>query len=318
MTSDDAYNALILSGLKGVGPSTIEKVLGISSYPLKTTRELCEYAYELRKNSLTVGQFDEARRYADFQVDMASKSDTRILSLLDTEFPKTLMESGVRVAVLYVKGNVQALNIPSVAVIGTRQPTSHGEEITKRITDWMAQQRWAIVSGLALGCDSIAHKQAIESGGKTVAVMAHGLQTISPARNKDLATSILSSDGVLVSEFGFDIKPAPTNFVIRDKTQSALSRGVIMIQSDLVGGSLHASRAAIKDQRPLIVPFPTDKDIAHSESKISANLLLASDDTIGKCNLLKCVPAGLEYVHIVRRREEYDSMLKILSKGLYQ
>ncbi|MDI3374454.1 MULTISPECIES: DNA-processing protein DprA [Pseudomonas] len=318
MTSDDAYNALILSGLKGVGPSTIEKVLGISSYPLKTTLELCEYAYELRKNSLTVEQFDEARRYADFQVDMASKSDTRIISLLDTEFPKTLMESGVRVAVLFVKGNVQALNIPSVAVIGTRQPTSHGEQITKRITDWMVQQGWAIVSGLALGCDSIAHKQAIESGGKTVAVLAHGLQTISPSRNKGLATSILSSDGVLVSEFGFDIKPAPTNFVIRDKTQSALSRGVIMIQSDLVGGSLHASRAAIKDQRPLIVPFPTDKDIAHSESKISANLLLASDDTIGKCNLLKCVPAGLEHVHIVRRREEYDSMLKILSKGLYQ
>lgn len=318
MTSDDAYNALILSGLKGVGPSTIEKVLGLSSYPLKTALELCEYAYELRKNSLTVEQFDEARRYADFQVDMASKNDTRVISLLDAEFPKTLMASGVRLAVLYVKGNVGALNIPSVAVIGTREPTPHGEEITKRITDWMVQQGWAIVSGLALGCDSIAHKQAIESGGKTIAVMAHGLQTISPSRNKDLATSILSSDGALVSEFGFDIKPAPTNFVIRDKTQSALSRGVIMIQSDLVGGSLHASRAAIKDLRPLIVPFPTYKDIAHSESKISANLLLASDDAIGKCNLLKCASAGLENLHIIRRKEEYGRMLEILSRGLSQ
>ncbi|AZE52485.1 Rossmann fold nucleotide-binding protein Smf [Pseudomonas synxantha] len=318
MTSDDAYNALILSGLKGVGPSTIEKVLGLSSYPLKTALELCEYAYELRKNSLTVEQFDEARKYADFQVDMASKNDTRVISLLDAEFPKTLMASGVRLAVLYVKGNVGALNIPSVAVIGTREPTPHGEEITKRITNWMVQQGWAIVSGLALGCDSIAHKQAIESGGKTIAVMAHGLQTISPSRNKDLATSILSSDGALVSEFGFDIKPAPTNFVIRDKTQSALSRGVIMIQSDLVGGSLHASRAAIKDLRPLIVPFPTYKDIAHSESKISANLLLASDDAIGKCNLLKCASAGLENLHIIRRKEEYGRMLEILSRGLSQ
>ncbi|MCQ2995781.1 DNA-protecting protein DprA [Pseudomonas syringae] len=318
MTSDDAYNALILSGLKGVGPSTIEKVLGLSSYPLKTTLELCEYAYELRKNSLTVEQFDDARRYADFQVDMASKNDTRVISLLDAEFPKALVASGVRLVVLYVKGNVDALNIPSVAVIGTREPTPHGEEITKRITDWMVQQGWAIVSGLALGCDSIAHKQAIESGGKTVAVMAHGLQTISPSRNKDLATSILSSDGALVSEFGFDIKPVPTNFVIRDKTQSALSRGVIMIQSDLVGGSLHASRAAIKDQRPLIVPFPTDKDIAHSESKISANLLLASDDAIGKCELLKCVFAGLENLHIIRRKEDYGRMLEILSRSLSQ
>jgi DNA processing protein len=121
-----------------------------------------------------------------------------------------------------------------------------------------------------------------------------------------------------VSEFGFDIKPAPTNFVIRDKTQSALSRGVIMIQSALVGGSLHASRAAIKDQRPLIVPFPTDKDIAHFESKISANLLLASDDAIRKCKLLKCVPAGLENLHIIRRKEEYGRMLEILSRGLSQ
>ncbi|HHM8124454.1 TPA: DNA-processing protein DprA [Pseudomonas aeruginosa] len=318
MTSDDAYNALILSGLKGVGPSTIEKVLGLSSYPLKTALELCEYACELRKSSLTVEQFDQARRYADFQVDMASKNDTRVISLLDAEFPKNLMASGVRLAVLYVKGNIGALNIPSVAVIGTREPTSHGEEITKRITDWMVQQGWAIVSGLALGCDSIAHKQAIESGGKTVAVMAHGLQTISPSRNKDLATSILSSDGALVSEFGFDIKPVPTNFVIRDKTQSALSRGVIMIQSDLLGGSLHASRAAIKDLRPLIVPFPTYKDITNCESKISANLLLASDDDVGKCKLLRCSSTGLENLHIIRRKEEYGGMLEILSRGSSQ
>lgn len=316
MMSDDAYNALILSGLKGVGPSTIEKVLALSSYPLKTVVELCEYASDLRKKSLTSEQFDEARRYADFQIDMASKNDTKIISLLDSEFPRALAISGVRVAVLYVKGNVELLNSPSVAVIGTRQPTLHGEEITKRMTHWMVQQGWAIVSGLALGCDSIAHKQAIKSFGKTVAVMAHGLHTVSPSQNKDLASSILSSGGALVSEFAFDVKPIPTNFVIRDKTQSALSQGVMMIQSDLVGGSLHASRAAIKDRRPLIVPYPTDQDIRNSESKISANLLLASDDVIGKCNLLKCDPTALEKLHIVRRREDYDMMLEVLSRSL--
>ncbi len=316
MISDDAYSALVLSGLKGVGPSTIEKVMNISSYQSKTIYELSEYASTLRKNSLSIEQFDEARRYADFQVDMASKNDTRIICLLDSQYPRALSNSGVRLALLYVKGDVELLNIPSVAVIGTRQPTLHGEEITRRMTQWMVQQDWAILSGLALGCDSIAHEQAIKSHGKTVAVMAHGLHTVSPSQNKNLASSILSSGGVLVSEFGFDVKPIPTNFVIRDKTQSALSRGVIMIQSDLIGGSLHASRAALKDRRPLIVPYPTTLDIRNSESKISANLLLASDDTVGKCNLLKCIPAALENLHVIRQKEDYTMMLEFLSRDL--
>jgi DNA processing protein len=317
MTGDNAYKALVLSGVKGVGPSTIERVMGLASFPSHSLYELCDMAASLRKISLTTELFDVALKYAEFQVEAALRNGTQIICPLDVEYPENLKRSSVRLAVLYVKGEVKILNRPSVAIIGTREPTAHGEEIAKRITRWMVEQKWVVVSGLALGCDSIAHQTAVTSGGQTVAVMAHGLNTVSPAGNKALAASIIDSGGALVSEFGFDVKPSPSNFVVRDKTQSGLSNGVIIIQSDVKGGSLHASRAAIKDHRPLIVPYPTIKDIEALEPKICANLLLADGAFIEKCELLKCDPNALSNICIIKTSADYVDMLKLLYKDLH-
>ncbi|WP_235038312.1 DNA-processing protein DprA [Pseudomonas brassicacearum] len=233
-----------------------------------------------------------------------------IISALDEDYPALLSATKDDPFILFVKGTLSQTPEKSVAIIGTRQPTKHGEMITRRITDFFCGQSWSVVSGLALGCDGIAHRAAIESGGHTVAVLAHGLQTVAPSQHRKLAEEILNSGGALVSEYRFGQGALPTQFVKRDRTQAGLSQGVVMIQSDLKGGSLHASRAALDYDRWLAVPYPTAADEQANEPKIQANLMIANHSAdIDRANLLKCHISRLSKVIVLRAKDDYPQLV---------
>ncbi|MCK6844201.1 DNA-processing protein DprA [Klebsiella pneumoniae] len=209
-----------------------------------------------------------------------------------------------------VGGDTTSYSNHSVAIIGTREPTAHGVQIAQRISRFFAERGSSIVSGLALGCDAIAHETALRCGGHTVAVLAHGLQMISPSKHKDLAERILESGGALVSEYPFGQSVQAQQFVKRDKTQAGLADGVVMIQSDLKGGSLHASRAALEYGRWLAVPYPTDRDRANDEPKIQANLLIADGAPGPKTALLRCRESALSHIVVLRSKEDYQRLLE--------
>lgn len=145
--------------------------------------------------------------------------------------------------------------------------------------------------------------------------MAHGLQTIAPARHKNLAQRILNSGGTLITEYRFGQEPLPTNFVKRDRIQAGLAQGVVMIQSDTSGGSLHASRASVEYGRWLAVPYPTEMDIQRNEPKVQANLLLADGSSQDKVDLLKCQQADLRRLIILRSRDDYGLMIEHQSEA---
>ncbi|PTC17129.1 DNA-processing protein DprA [Pseudomonas baetica] len=313
MLSQNAFLALVLSALKGIGASTINKALSLHN-PNGTIFELCEMASSLRKIPFDASIYDAAMSSAEFQKKAAETNGIEVVSTLDGKYSELLRGSGSAPALLFLQGNSQLLNKKSVAVIGTREPTEHGKIIAQRITEYVVGQGWVIVSGLAIGCDAIAHRQALDSGGGTVAVLAHGLQMIAPRQNQELARDIVSKGGLLVSEFAFGVKASGPNFVIRDKTQAGLSSGVIMIQSDLKGGSLHASRSAIKFGRSLIVPYPTVRDIENAEPKISANLMLSEGDSVARCNLLKATASELSNLMVLKSKFDYPDMLKSLDR----
>lgn len=198
----------------------------------------------------------------------------------------------------------------SVAIIGTREPTAHGKRIAARIAEFFVEHQWSVVSGLALGCDAVAHQATLDAGGHTVAVLAHGHQTIAPARHKKLANDILDAGGALVSEYPFGREIQKQQYVKRDRTQAGMAQGVVMIQSDVVGGSLHASRAALDYKRWLAVPYPTDKDREHQEPKIQANLLIADGADSERAELLHCSTESLSRVLILSSRDDYLAMLE--------
>jgi DNA processing protein len=120
----------------------------------------------------------------------------------------------------------------------------------------LGDRGWSIVSGLALGVDSLSHQAALDSGAHTVAILANGLEAVYPKKNARLAADILSSGGALLSEQPFGTPAIPRNLVQRDRLQSGMSAGTIVMQTDIIGGSMHTVRFTLLQGRLLFTPAP--------------------------------------------------------------
>lgn len=301
---------LTLSMLKGIGPSALKAVINDPSFPNASISELGNRSPKLAKAlEASPDALEKAQEEASRQIELATKAKDWILSPWDDDFPALLLATPDGPFFLYVRGRLSTTPERSVAIIGTREPTEHGKLTAQRITAWCVEQGLSVVSGLALGCDGIAHRQALDSGGHTVAVLAHGLHTIAPSSHRKLAADILENGGALVSEFAYGTPPVGPQFVKRDRTQAGLAQGVVMIQSDLKGGSLHASRASLQYGRWLAVPAPTNRDDTADEPKIQANRLIASTNSEIVRSFLKCRISDLHRITVLRGREDYAHLL---------
>lgn len=300
---------LALSMLKGVGPASLRLALNVANFanaPVEAIARRVPRMASATQASLWTDALDRAER----QVEHAEIAGARILSVLDPEYPPLLKATKDDPVILYVKGSLADKPEQSAAVIGTREPTKHGVMIAERVTQFLVENGWSVVSGLALGLDAVAHEAALNAGGHTVAVMAHGLHTVAPSKHKRLAQEILDKGGALVSEYGFGVDPRPEFFVKRDRIQAGLAQGVVMVQSDVKGGSLHASRAALDYGRWLAVPYPTEADLRNGEPKIQANLLIADGHEGERSALLQAPVSGLNKIMVLRSRDDYVGMLK--------
>lgn len=306
MISPQTLSLLALAMLRGVGPAALKRVAAIERFWEQDTTELCSAVPQLARalESEATAAWAKAKEAADRQLEAAEKHRARILSPLDADYPRLLADTKDDPFLLFVQGLLAKDQEKSVAVIGTREPTLTGQVIAQRIALTFVEQGWSIVSGLALGCDAIAHRTALEAKGHTVAVLAHGLQMISPSRHKGLAAEILDAGGALVSEYFFGQGVQSQQFVKRDRTQAGMAQGVVMIQSDIKGGSLHASRAALDYKRWLAVPYPTPKDVQHGEPKVQGNLVIADGTNEERATLLRCPAPALDRVLILRGRED--------------
>lgn len=309
VASESTLRLLAFSALRGIGPAALKKIASIPRFASTDLRELAEQVPALKKALAIPDAWEGADKVAQEQLREAEADGARIISGVDPDYPRLLLETSDDPFLLFVKGKLAADPEKSVAVIGTREPTTHGERIAGRIAGFFAGHGWSIVSGLAIGCDAIAHKAALELNAHTVAVLAHGLHTIAPTRHKALAQEILDAGGALVTEYRYGQGIQKQQYVKRDRIQAGLAQGVVMVQSDLVGGSLYASRASIEYGRWLAVPAATDRDQENGESKVQANLLLASDQEKARADLLRCPPSALRRVFILRSKEDYAQLL---------
>lgn len=278
MTKDYIKNLLAISFIKGIGPSKLKDLIGIIGNQILSKTEIYEILenYSSKKKGVIFSKdlFISAMDKAEKQLELSEKNDIGIICREDLLYPELLKKSAYDPGLIFYKGNINNLPSRFAAVIGTRNPTEHGAIIAKRISAYLAKNEFSIVSGLAFGCDSVAHKAALDVNGHTIAVLAHGLDTVFPSQNKELAEQIINNGGLLVSTYGVGVKPSSYTFAARDKIQSGLSEFVVMIQSGVEGGSLIASQAALADGRKLIVPRPTQRDISNKEKNIEANTIL--------------------------------------------
>lgn len=186
------------------------------------------------------------------QLDRAGAIGVQVISFHDEAYPERLREIPDPPAVLFVKGDLRALHaIKGLAIVGTREPTSFGREVAQRSGRATAEAGYMVVSGLAHGCDTHAHEGCLEARGTGVAVLAHGLDKVYPAANRGLAERLLEYGGCLTSEYPVGAAPARSAFAERDRIQSGLADGVLVIETDVEGGTMHTVRFAGDQRRPL-------------------------------------------------------------------
>ncbi len=192
----------------------------------------------------------DALRQADAELKMLASSPGVTLVAMGSElYPPQLCEIYDPPLVLYVRGNPRTLLDLGIAVIGTRHPTPYGLGMAERLSADLANCGLVIISGLARGIDSIAHKGAVQARGRTIAVFGTGVDIIYPRENRKLADQILELGGALVSEFPLNTGPTPHNFPLRTRIISGLSRGVLVVEAGEYSGTRITSRCALEQCR---------------------------------------------------------------------
>lgn len=215
-------------------------------------------------------------------IDESLKNNVFIISKFDEDYPFMLRNlignrgEDTSPLILNYKGNLSSIkDRQSIAIIGTRHPTKEGEDAGMYYAKYFAEKGFNIVSGLALGCDTIAHKGTLSVNGTTTAILAHGLQMISPKRNEFIAKEILEKGGLLLSEYLFGVPAYNTSFVERDRLQAGLAIATIVIQTGIKGGTMHAVRTTINNNKILAVVNYKEQSVKCNEN-VAGNELLIS------------------------------------------
>ncbi|OGL32580.1 DNA protecting protein DprA [Candidatus Saccharibacteria bacterium RIFCSPHIGHO2_12_FULL_42_8] len=150
---------------------------------------------------------------------------------------------------LYILGNLPEKNIPTIAIVGSRKTTQYGREVTERLASDLARAGVVIISGLALGIDSIAHRAALEAKGVTIAVLANGLDTIYPRNHQALARQIVENDGAILSEYKPGTPPLPFRFLERNRIVSGIADGIVVVEAATRSGTLSTAAHALNQNK---------------------------------------------------------------------
>ena len=185
-----------------------------------------------------------------------AKLNISVISYLDDGYPCLLRNIRDAPPIIYVQGDLSTLRTTCVAVVGTRKASKLGMNWSKQVGRMLAERDITTVSGLALGIDAAAHLGALEGGGRTVAILAHGLHTVSPATNKKIATDLLDNRGALVSEHPPGTPARGPEFVRRNRIQSGMSMASIVVETNEKGGAMHQAKFTKDQGKDLLVILP--------------------------------------------------------------
>ncbi|MGC9399818.1 MAG: DNA-processing protein DprA [Anaerolineae bacterium] len=165
------------------------------------------------------------------------KEGVHVLTWESADYPKLLQQIPDPPPVLYVKGELTPADEWAVAMVGTRKATAYGKEVARQLSDELARNHVTVVSGLARGIDGVAHRAALEAGGRTIAVLGCGVDRVYPPEHRKLAREIITN-GALISDYPLGTRPEGKNFPPRNRIISGLSQGVVVVEAGLRSGAL--------------------------------------------------------------------------------
>ena len=284
MNEKDAL--LVLNAIPGIGNSGIRKLLKRYGCAHKVL-SLCETDLVVdplisSKAIQNIFHFPKDK-FLKAEYNLINKRQVRVITSLDHDYPESLREIADAPIVLYVKGNLPAQGSLSMAIVGSRRASLYGVSTSGRFARRFAELGFTVISGMARGIDTAAHKGALKAGGTTVAVLGSGLANVYPPENRNLFEEIADS-GAVVSEFPMETAPLPYNFPRRNRIISGLSLGVIVVEAAQRSGALITADFALEQGREVFaVPGKIDHPAfqgAHGLIKQGAKLVTSIEDIL--------------------------------------
>jgi len=224
---------------------------------------------------ITDEQHNIAHKKVDQILEACCIHGISVISLVDAGYPPLLKKIKDAPPILYFKGSLSSLQSKCAAVVGTRKASDAGIKIAEKIAQTLTEYGFTVVSGLALGIDTAAHKGAIKSSGITIAILAHGLHTVAPSSNKELALEISESGGALISEHPPGFPARPPEFVRRNRIQSGMSQFSVIVETGEVGGTIHQAKFTKDQGKEVYVIIPPRDNQIYTQFNSSGGLMIA-------------------------------------------
>jgi DNA processing protein len=263
---------LRLSSVPGVGPMRIRSLVGrfgsaeaVFHAGLEELRRTDGIDEKTARSILNGG--DDA--FAAEQIHLSEKTGIRALTFWDDDYPEPLKAIADPPAILFVKGTLIEQDRIAVAVVGTRSPSTYGRNTAERISEELAHCGVTVVSGMARGIDTAAHRGALRGAGRTLAVLGSGADVVYPSENKKLCEAVAES-GAVVSEFPLGTQPDPGYFPRRNRIISGLSRGTLVVEAGDRSGALITAYMALDQGRDV---FAVPGNITSPKSKGTNRLI---------------------------------------------
>jgi len=283
-----------LNSVKGVSNRRIEKILEFFDGKPKDLWD----NFEAEKHSLTMikpeilNELSKSKH--DFEENILKKlndENSFVVTIYDDNYPKKLRQIEGAPFILYCKGNLTGIDNLSIAVVGSRKATAYGKWVAEKLTKELSELGVNIISGLAVGIDTIAHKTALKCKAKTIGVIGCGIDIVYPKNNESLFKAIAESGGAVITEYTFGMQPMPNNFHDRNRIISGMSDGVLVIEAQERSGTLiTAGHAANQGREIFAVPGNIDSIYSKGTNELirdGAKITTSIDDIIEEILELK-------------------------------
>ena len=290
MNERDAY--IVLNIMEKVGPVVVRALierLGSASAIMEADagalREARGVGPELAAAIVRQREtLDPAREQA-----LAESLGARIVTQIDDEYPKPLLEIHDPPLALAVKGTLTSGDRRAIAIVGTRRPSHYGRDVAEQLAAQLCRTGFTVISGLAEGIDTAAHRGALAARGRTLGVLGGALDCLYPSSNRELAEA-MSGQGAVISEFPFGRRPDKTTFPMRNRIVSGLSMGIVVVEAGLTSGAMITARQAMEQGRTVFaVPGRIDSSRAagcHALIRDGAVLVTGVDDILAEFEFL--------------------------------
>lgn len=276
--------------VSGIGPARLTALLDAFGSVESAWNGSAQQLRDAGLDSRSLENLLRARRELDLEREWSKigSAGIHVLTWDDARYPANLKSLDNSPPVLYVRGSFHEDDTWSVAIVGTRRASVYGREVTARLSGELARAGVTIISGLAIGIDTVAHRAALEAGRRTIAVLGSGVDQIYPPENRGLAAQI-AANGAIISEYPLGTRPEANNFPPRNRVISGLSKAVVIVEAPRRSGALITARFAAEQGRDV---FAVPGNIVNPGSagcneliQNGAAPLLSSQDVLDQLNL---------------------------------